>query len=158
MNSVIFVILSVISHCYSNSTISLGYRAYLSCSAIFTMLGHFMILLAIFHCYNTQSFLTAIVLGHFSVLQCSAICDPISHFRVTRTGSGSREGTRLDCVWLVAQLVMSAGPSCAFDGVARGTKSHRRGSVARMSRLVWVDRWVQVIDLWSITSITLGDK
>jgi hypothetical protein len=28
---------------------------------------------------------------------------------------------------LVAQLVMRAGPSRAFDGVARGTESHRRG-------------------------------
>jgi hypothetical protein len=51
---------------------------------------------------------------------------------------------------LAAQLVMRVGPSRAFDGVARGT-----GLVARLSQLVWVNRWGQVMDLWSIK---LGDE
>jgi hypothetical protein len=64
---------------------------------------------------------------------------------------------------LTTQLVMRVGPSRVglshvFDGVARGTGVARvrgAGSVARLSQSVWVDHWVQVMDIWSIT---IGDK
>jgi hypothetical protein len=107
MNSVIFVILSAIFYCYSNSAISPA-TVLIHCATVLrhfaTLLRHFysagifMILLAIFHCYSTQSFFTATVLSHFPVLQCSVIYDPVSHFRVARMGSGSREGAWLNCV------------------------------------------------------------
>jgi hypothetical protein len=167
------VILSAISRCYSNSVISPCYRAYPLCYSaqpFFTVLDHFMILLAIFYCYSAQPFLTATILSHFPVLQCSAILsrcsviyDHVSHFRVARTGSGSREGTRLNCLRTHGSI------GYARRTESRGTEPHVRwsrarhgvarargvGSVARMSRSVWVDCWVQVMDLWSIT---LGDE
>jgi hypothetical protein len=84
-----------------------------------TVLRHCATLLS--HFYSARSFydfishiplvqysaiFAATVLVHFPVLQCSiilsqcsVICDSVSHFRVARMRSGSREGTRLDCVW-----------------------------------------------------------
>jgi hypothetical protein len=108
MNLVIFVIPSAIFHCYSThpfspTTVLIHFATVLR--HFTTVLGYFMILLSIFHCCSTQPFSTATILSHFSVLQClailsqcSVICDLVNHFRVTRMGSGSREGTWLDCV------------------------------------------------------------
>jgi hypothetical protein len=91
---------SAISPCYH--AYPLCYSAHIFCyiaQPVFTVLGHFMILLAIFHCYSTHPFSIATVLNRFPVLQCSVIYDPVSHFRVVWTVSGPREGTRLNCVW-----------------------------------------------------------
>jgi hypothetical protein len=134
----------------------------LQCSAIFysarpfyDFVSHLPLLQcsAIFDCYNTR---------HFPVLQCSAIlsqcsviCDHVRHFRVARTGSGSRERTRLNCVRTHGSI------GYVRRTESRGTEPHVRwsrarhgvtgvGSVARMFRSVWMDRWVQVMNSGTI--------
>jgi hypothetical protein len=176
MNSAIFVILSAILHCYSThpfppATVLINYATPLRHFAtllnhFFTVLDHFMILLAIFHYYSTQPFWTAIVLSYFSVLQysvilsqCSVICDHVNHFRVARMRSGSREGTRLDCMWARSSIGYTRRTEpCGTEPRVRWSRARHGvarawgvGSVTCLSRLVWVDRWVH----WSIT---LGDK
>jgi hypothetical protein len=141
MNSVIVVILSVIFHYYSSSSIFPCYRAHPFCyiaQPFFTVLGHFMNLSVIFpllqysiifDCYNTRPLFSP--LSYFcysaqSFMIMSAILEPRGWEAARARARGS-----IAC-GLVAQLVMRAEPSCAgpsrtFDGVAQGMGSHRCG-------------------------------
>jgi hypothetical protein len=148
------VILSAISRCYSNSAISPCYRAYPLCYSartfrysaqpFFTVLDHFMILLAIFHCYGAQPFLTATILATFQSYNAQPFCHIAQSFVIMsdilesrgREVAHARARGSIAC-GLTTQLVMCAGPSHAglsrmFDGVARGTGSHGRGAWGRL--------------------------